>query len=125
MKQITNLEKEVIAVTDKLTDLMIARDLKGMDNILDTHFTLTHITGYVQPKAEWFREVKTESMKYYSYEPVSREVNVNGDKAQVVQRNKLDARIWGSRNVWRLQQIFSLEKRSGKWIIIRSIATTF
>lgn len=125
MEQFNEEEKEVITVTDKLTELMIQRDLDALDLILDKNYTLTHITGYVQPKAEWFKEVETESMKYYSYQAVKHRVKINGNKAEVVQQNKLDARIWSSRNVWRLQQIFQLEKRDDKWIILKSVATTF
>jgi hypothetical protein len=96
-----------------------------MDNILDKHYTLTHMTGYVQPKAEWFDEVMKESMKYYSAKEVKNSVTINGNEAEVVAQNLVDARIWGSRNTWRLQQTMQLEKRSGKWIILKSVAMTF
>lgn len=64
-------------------------------------------------------------MKYYGYEEVSKSVKINGDKAEFVGRNRLDARIWGSRNVWNLQQTMQLEKRNGEWIILNSVAKTF
>ncbi len=118
-------EKQVVAITDRLTELMIARDLDELNELLDKNFTLTHITGYVQPKAEWLKEIETESMKYYSFQPIKREVEINGDKAQVVQQNILDARIWGTRNNWHLQQIYQLEKRNGDWVILKSVASIF
>lgn len=118
-------EKQIIKLTDNVTEFMIERNLDALDNILDSNFTLTHITGYVQPKAEWFNEIETESMKYYSFEALNRNVKIKGSKAEVVQRNKLDARIWGNRNVWNLQQIFHLQKRNGKWIILSSVASIF
>ena len=64
-------------------------------------------------------------MKYYSYKEVKTSVEIFGDKAKFVGQNILDARIWGSRNNWRLQQTMQLEKRNGKWIILKSVATTF
>lgn len=118
-------EPALLAVTRQLTELMIKRDTAAMDKIVDADFTLTHITGYVQSKKEWFSEIEKESMKYYSYQEVKTSVTINGDKATFVGQNLLDARIWGSRNTWRLQQTMSLEKRNGKWIILKSIATTF
>lgn len=36
-------EREIIAVTDHLTALMISRDLKGLNELLEDDFTLTHI----------------------------------------------------------------------------------
>lgn len=116
---------QVLVVTRKLTQLMIEKNTKQLDKILDKNFTLTHITGYVQPKVEWYSEIESERMKYYSFKEVKTSVELNGDKATFVGQNILDARIWGSRNNWRLQQKMQLEKRSGKWIIIKSVATTF
>ena len=116
---------EILQLTRKLTQLMIEQDLKGLSEILDTHFTLTHITGYVQPKDEWFSDIESERMKYYSYNEVHTSVEIEGDRATFVGQNLLDARIWGTRNTWRLQQTMQLEKRNGKWIIMKSVATTF
>ena len=123
--KITDDASQVLDVTRQLTKLMIKEDTAGINNILDTHFTLTHITGYVQPKDEWFSEIESERMKYYSYNEVKTSVKIEGDKATFVGQNLLDARICGTRNTWRLQQTMQLEKRNGKWIIMKSVATTF
>lgn len=118
-------EGEVLATVRKLGELMIVRDTVAMNNILDEHYTLTHMTGYVQPKEEWFGEVSRESMKYYSAKELNHNVKVNGNVADVVIQNLVDARIWGSRNTWRLQQKMKLEKRNETWIILKSVASTF
>lgn len=123
--ELGNSKSQVIAVTRQLTQLMIERDTAGLDKILDAHFTLTHITGYVQSRDEWFSEITSERMKYYSYKEVKTSVEITGNRATFTGQNMLDARIWGSRNNWRLQQIMQLEKRNGKWIILESVATTF
>ena len=123
--EIDNNKSQVLDVTRQLTQLMIEKDTAAMNKILDTHFTLTHITGYVQPKDEWYAEIESERMKYYSYKEVKTSVEIDGDKATFVGQNILDARIWGTRNNWRLQQTMQLEKQNGKWIILNSIATTF
>ncbi|MCF2505298.1 nuclear transport factor 2 family protein [Dyadobacter sp. CY107] len=120
-----NEEGAVLATVRQLGQLMVARDTASMNNILDEHYTLTHMTGYVQPKLEWFGEVQKETMKYYSAKEVDHQVTLNGIKADVTVKNMVDARIWGSRNTWRLQQQMKLEKRNGKWIILQSIASTF
>jgi hypothetical protein len=64
-------------------------------------------------------------MKYYSAKEVDHNINVNGNTADVTIRNMIDARIWGSRNTWRLQQKIKLEKRNGHWIILHAVASTF
>ncbi|KGO86524.1 hypothetical protein Q765_09830 [Flavobacterium rivuli WB 3.3-2 = DSM 21788] len=115
----------VLAITRQLTDLMIKRDIAALHTILDTHFTLTHITGFVQSKAEWLSEIESEQMKYYSYTEVKTSIEIEGDKARFVGQSILDARIWGMRNNWRLQQTMQLEKHDGTWIFLKSVATTF
>jgi hypothetical protein len=123
--EINNNKSQVPDVTRPLTQLMIEKDTAAMNKILDSHFTLTHITGYVQPKQEWYAEIESERMKYYSYKEVKTSVEIDGDKATFVGQNILDARIWGTRNNWRLQQTMQLEKRNGNCIILKSVATTF
>ncbi|MDO5614689.1 MAG: nuclear transport factor 2 family protein [Cruoricaptor ignavus] len=126
MKQTNRTEEQqILDLVRHFTDLSIARNTAEMEKMTDKNYTLTHITGHVQPRAEWFKEIDAESMKYYSYEEVSTSVEIKGDKAVFVGRNRLDARIWGSRNVWRLQQTMTLEKRNGQWIILHSVARTF
>lgn len=116
---------QVLAVARQLNQLMIVRDTAGLDEILDADFTLTHITGYVQSKEEWFSEIASEKMKYYSYKEVKTSVEIKGNRATLIEQNMLDARIWGLRNSWRLQQVMELENRNGNWIILKSVATTF
>jgi hypothetical protein len=118
-------EAQVLAIVRQLAELMVKWDTAAMNHILDEKYTLTHMTGYVQPKAEWFDEVMKERMKYYSAKEVDHSVTVNGIKATATMQNLVDARIWGSRNVWRLQQKMTLEKQNGKWIILKSVASTF
>lgn len=124
-KNIDNDTYEVLAVIRRLSELMIERDTSAMNKILDNEYTLTHITGYVQPKAAWFEEVMKESMKYYSVKEVSINPTLNGNRATVRVDNLVDARIWGSRNTWRLRQQIALEKRNRNWIILRSVASIF
>ena len=118
-------ELQILDLSRQLTQLMIEKDTVGLNKILDPLFTLTHLTGYEQSKEDWFAEIESERMKYYSYDEVKTSLKIDGNKATFVGQNLLDARIWGSQNQWRLQQTMNLEKRNGKWIILKSVATTF
>lgn len=124
-QNITTDDAEVLATVRKLATLMIARDTAAMNDILDNNYTLTHITGYMQSKAEWFNEVQKESMKYYSAKEINITAKLSNNKADVTVQNLVDARIWGSRNTWRLQQKMQLVRRDGRWIILKSVASTF
>jgi hypothetical protein len=69
-------ETEVLKTVRQLADWMIKKDTVAMNSILDKDYSLTHMTGYVQPKAEWFNEVIKESMKYYSAKEVNYTVTI-------------------------------------------------
>lgn len=116
---------KILDVTRHLTQFMIDKRTVEINELLDSNFTLTHITGYIQPKEEWLLEIKNETMKYYSFTEITVSVNIDGDKAVFIGQNILDARIWGTRNKWRLQQTMQLEKRNEKWIILKSVAALF
>ena len=118
-------ELQIRELTRQMTNLMIAGNTYGLDELLDDDFTLTHITGYVQSKKEWLREIESEQMKYYSAEEVKTGIRIDGDHATFAGRNLLDARIRGSRSIWRLQQIIQLNKRNNQWIILDSVASIF
>ena len=51
---------EILNVARKLTMLMINKDTAGLNEILDTRFTLTHITGYVQSKENGLKRLRAK-----------------------------------------------------------------
>lgn len=116
---------EILTVTRSLTQFMIDKNTPEMKKLLDDNFTLTHITGYVEPREEWLLEIENEAMRYYSFTEITVSVNIDGDKAVFIGQNILDARIWGTRSKWRLQQTMQLEKKKDNWIILKSVAALF
>ncbi len=125
MTENINEEEQIKEIIRLLINLMVEKNTVAMNQIVAENFTLTHITGYVQSKDDWFAEIESESMKYYSAQEVSIKVKLNGYNAECIIQDIVDARIWGSRNKWRLQQNFQLEKRNSEWIILNSVAKTF
>ncbi|MBT1695557.1 DUF4440 domain-containing protein [Fulvivirgaceae bacterium PWU4] len=123
--QMTQEEDQIIVVTDKIIHYMIEKNLDGLNSVLDKDFTLTHMTGYVQSRNEWLSEIESEGMKYYSAKKVKQEIKISGNEAVATLHHVVDARIWGSRNTWRLQQKVKLEKRNSQWIALNSVASTF
>lgn len=118
-------EAQIMSTVRQLADLMIKRDTEAMNEILDENYTLTLMTGYVQSGSEWYVEVEKKSMKYYAAKEVNCTVTIKENNADVTVQNLVDARIWGSRNTWRLQQKIQLEKQNGKWVILKSVASIF
>ena len=41
---------------------VLERDAALLDDLLDDEYTLTHMTGYVQPKREWLQQIDSGRM---------------------------------------------------------------
>ena len=115
----TNLsqtQQEVKATIDKRDKAMIDKDINTMDSLMADDLILVHITGRRQTKWEWLEEIRSENMRYYDIKLENLNIEVNKNRAIATFISVLDARIYGSRNTWRLNGTMYLEKRNGAWI---------
>lgn len=106
---------------------MVEKDLVTLNHILTEDMTLTHMTGYVQPKMEWIDQIQNEEMKYYSsVEENVTDIQINGDHASLIGHNQVKARIWGGGvNTWPLQMKMYFQKINGQWKITKQEASTY
>ncbi|GEO47026.1 nuclear transport factor 2 family protein [Companilactobacillus kimchii] len=106
---------------------MVKKDINRLNEILASSMTLTHMTGYVQPKLEWIDQIQNDEMQYLSSkEDDIKSIEINGSKASLVGQNQVQAKIWGGGvNTWSLQMKMYYEKKNGEWIIINQIASTY
>lgn len=119
---------EEMAVYDtyrKFYTYKINQNIQGLNTILDPDFHLVHMTGYNQSKDEWLSQVTDGQMRYFGDTEERVIVKVDGDKATLQLRNKVDARIYGNRRVWNLELNFDMEKRNGQWIILEAVAHSY
>ncbi|MER6958049.1 nuclear transport factor 2 family protein [Streptomyces sp. NPDC000618] len=77
-------------------DAMVEADTQPLDDLLDDGFTLTHMTGYVQPKAEWLAEMKAGQFVYHSIDEVDTALDLDGGTARLAVRTMTDATVYGS-----------------------------
>lgn len=113
---LSQAEQEVVAMLNKRDKVMIDRDIETLGSLMADNLVLVHITGRRQSKAEWLEEIRSENMRYYDIKRENFKVVITENRAIATYVSVLDARIYGSRNVWRLNVTTSLEKRDGAWI---------
>lgn len=89
-------EQTIIDLYRTKNKAMVERDIATLNKILAPGMSLTHMTGYVQPKEEWLNQIQSEEMKYYSSEEDNiKDVHIDGDKASLIGQNQVKVRIWG------------------------------
>lgn len=120
-------EEVITALYRQENQAMVNKDVVTLNQILDPTMTLCHMTGYVQPKMEWIDQIQNGEMIYYSsIEEHIKNVQVDGDRANLIGQNQVKASVWGSSaSTWPLQMKVKFAKKDGQWIIISQVASTY
>lgn len=104
---------------------MLDRKTDALGALLDSGYVLTHMTGMRQSKADWLDAVATGRMLYHAARERSIEVEVNGDRAELVGRSVVEATIYGAHGTWNLQLVTQYVRRGGEWLATGTVASTF
>jgi Domain of unknown function (DUF4440) len=96
-----------------------------LSELLHPDFTLTHITGYTQPKDEWLSQMQSGQFLYHHIDEKSIAVDFHGAQARLVGRIVVDATVYGSRATWQLQFTQHLSRWKDTWIIHDCVTTTW
>lgn len=123
----TKDEEQIVQLYRAENEAMVKKDISRLDMILGDRMTLTHMTGYVQPKLEWIDQIQNEEMQYLeSKEEAIKDIRVEEIWGQLTGQNLVTAKIWGgSKNVWPLQMKMYFEKNNGRWVISKQVASTY
>lgn len=116
---------QVLAAFHDMCEAMVDADTSALTSLLSSHYTLKHMTGYVQPRTEWFEEIERGSMTYHAVTDVSVNVEVNGDIATLDARTHTDATIWGSHARWRLRLETAYVRSNFGWVAEHTVASTW
>jgi hypothetical protein len=110
---------------ESLCEAMLAADTAKLDDLLAGGFTLTHMTGYVQSKAEWLAAIASGEMQYHRMETLETTSSPEGSPPGLTARTLTDATIWGSRATWRLTLQSHFECRNDECVITGIVASTW
>ena len=110
---------------DVLCEAMVAGDVGALASILADEFTLTHMTGYVQSKAEWLDAIEPGQMQYHRMETVEAILSTEGTVPSLTARTRTDATIFGSTITCRLTLHSWFEPRGDGWVITRTVTSTW
>jgi hypothetical protein len=121
----TDIRTAVLANYEDQRRAMVAGDADALGELLAADFTLVHMTGYRQPKAEWLADVRSGAMTYHAMADVDVSVDVSGDAPVVTARTRTEATIWGASGTWPLQLRISFAHDGTSWVATGTVATTW
>ena len=121
-----NDKQQIARLYEDMLRYMIAKDTVSLGALLSDDSVLVHMTGHRQSKGEYLREIATGVLNYYSAQTDSIEVTVDGDKARLIGRSRVNAAVYGGgRHTWPLQMDSRLERIDGQWKIVWTKASTY
>jgi ketosteroid isomerase-like protein len=121
----TDIRDAVRASYAAQREAMVAGDADALGALLTEDFTLVHMTGYRQPRAEWLADVRSGAMTYHSMEDVEVSVDLSGDAPVVTARTPTAATIWGASGTWPLQLRISFAHDGSGWVAAGTVASTW
>lgn len=119
---------QVIQLYRSYNDAMASDDTEKLREILSSSFTLTHMTGYVEPLNDWLTQMNNGEMHYFNSKEESVEItNISDQEATLVGRNIVTAALYnGSKNDWQLKSVVKMsQSKNGKLLIDRVVVTQY
>ena len=106
-------------------EAMTSADTDVLSGLLAAGFTLTHMTGYRQSKAEWLEDLASGRMTYHCIRNVDVTVDVGPGLATLTGRSRTHATIWGTEGTWQLQLRVTYASTPTGWLAQRTVASTW
>ena len=117
-KKLTDDEEEVLERFIEFQEAMINKDEDKLYEIIDTSYTLTHMSGKVQTRQEYIEEIMDGTLNYYESIIMEPAIFICDDThAKLSARVRLDAKVYGIKGVWTLDTDVSLENIEGVWVL--------
>lgn len=113
-------ELAVLYQQARYSQAMTEGDTATMREITSPDKTFTHMSGRTQSRDEYFADIESGRLRYFSIgieEPV---VNVDGNLASISYTSVLNANAYGARGTYRINGTHWFEKRGGEWISINN-----
>ncbi|MBO7602213.1 MAG: nuclear transport factor 2 family protein [Bacteroidaceae bacterium] len=119
-------KEQIEALYREMYEAMIAKDTTTLNRVHADEFVLTHMTGMHQSKQMYIQAIANGTLNYYSAEHEEMDIKVDGDKATMTGRSRVNAAVFGGgRHTWSLQLSLHLVKRKGQWLFTAAKASTY
>ena len=112
----------------KLCEYSIAKDARGLREVLADDYRLVHMTGMVQSKDDYIDAVLDGTLNYYAIDHESIDVSIDPSEteAHICGKSRVRAAVFGGgKRWWRLRQDVKAVNREGTWQLVESRASTY
>ena len=118
MESLNNEELAVLYAQARYCQAMTDADIPTMRELVSEDMIFTHMSGMQQTREEYFADVASGSLNYYTIGISDPVIRVDGEKAQITYTAILNANAYGARGTFRMGGTHYYEMKDGKWIIV-------
>ncbi len=101
---------------------MTDADIDTMRELVSEDMIFTHMSGRQQTREEYFADVESGNLRYFTIGIDSPAVAVDGDGASITYTSVLNANAYGARGTYRMGGTHWYEKRENGWIQVNAPA---
>ena len=109
-------ELSVLYVQARYCQAMTDADIETMREIVSEDMVFTHMSGMQQTREQYFADIASGRLNYYTIGIEEPEISVAGNKAEITFTSVLNANAYGARGTYRIKGTHHYENRNGKWI---------
>lgn len=111
-------ELSVLYVQTRYCQAMTDADIDVMREIVSEEMTFTHMSGMKQTREEYFADIASGRLNYFTIGIEDPVIRVDGDRATVTFTSVLNANAYGARGTYRMKGTHHYELRGGEWIAV-------
>ena len=97
---------------------MTGADTDTLREIVSPDAVFTHMSGRQQTREEYFADIESGALRYYTIGIDHPTVEVDGGAASITYTSVLNANAYGARGTFRMGGTHWFEKQDGAWISV-------
>ena len=119
--ELSNLSVEQLSVLyqqARYCQAMTDADTDTLREIVAEDAVFTHMSGKQQSREEYFADIESGSLRYFTIGIDNPVIEVDGELASITFTSVLNANAYGARGTYRMSGTHWFEMRNGNWISI-------
>ena len=109
-------EQAILYQQARYCQAMTEADTETMAEITSPDMIFTHMSGRQQTREEYFADIESGALQYFTIGIENPVVNINGSYASVSYTSLLNASAYGARDTYRIDGTHWYEKQNENWI---------
>ena len=97
---------------------MTEADIDRLREIVSEDMSFTHMSGRTQTREEYFADIASGRLRYFTIGIERPVIEVNGDRASICFTSVLNADAYGAHGTYRMTGAHHYERIRGEWIAV-------